>query len=220
MKIYAFSGLGADQRIFSYLKLDHEIIPIQWIVPEPNETLESYAGRLGEQIDTSESFALLGVSFGGMLASELSKTLKPVATILISSAATRHELPWMANVSQRYRLAQKIPTRLFKPPVLGAYVGFPFHKRNREVAKGIIRDTDPQFVQWALGAIVNWKNETHPENLYHIHGRLDPILPYKKRMGAEALGTGHFIILKEAEEISLRINQFLIPNSQSLSPNP
>lgn len=209
MKIYAFSGLGADQRIFSYLRLDHDIVPILWIDPEPNESLVSYAIRLGEQVDTSEPFALMGVSFGGMLATELSKKINPVATILISSAATRDELPWMAGVSRKTNLARRLPTGIFKPPVLGAYVGFPFHKRNREVAKGIIRDMDPKFVKWALGAIVNWQNETPPVRYYHIHGRLDPILPYKKRMNAEALGTGHFIILKEAERISELVNDYL-----------
>ena len=209
MKIYAFSGLGADQRIFTYVNLDADLVPIRWIDPLPNESLKSYANRLSEQIDSTSEFALLGVSFGGMLVSELSHALNPAKTILISSAATKHELPWMADVARKYSLAKKLPTPFFKPPLLAAYMGFPFNSKNRKVAKGIIKDTDPAFVQWALDAIVHWENERTPENMLHIHGRWDPIIPLKKQMNLVVMGRGHFIILKEAKTLSARINLFL-----------
>lgn len=202
MKIYAFSGLGADGRIFQHLELSQEIIPIKWIEPEKHETLESYALKLGKQIDPSEPYVMLGVSFGGMLVSELSKTLKPEKVILISSAATRFELPFMAKLSRVLKLHEILPARIYKPPRLVAYFGFPTSKKQREVAMGIIEDTDYHFVKWALGAIVQWRNEQTPSNLLHIHGRLDPILPLKKRMDAQVLGSGHFIILRKSAEIS------------------
>ena len=210
MKIYAFSGLGADGRIFSHLHLDHEIVPIKWIEPRENESLESYAIRLGAQIDTSQPYMLLGVSFGGMLVSELSKSLQPKKVILISSAATRKQLPWMASLSRYVKLHRFLPARIYKPPLWASYLSFPLNKAHREVAQGIIRDMDYRFVKWALGAIVDWKNEEVPANMIHIHGWLDPILPLKKRMNAEVQGSGHFIILKNAGEISNRINQLFI----------
>lgn len=208
MKIYAFSGLGADQRIFAYLRLNAELVPVQWIDPQPDETLPSYAHRLAEQIDTSVPFALLGVSFGGMLVSELSHSLQPAYTILVSSAANRNELPWMAAIARRFQLVKRIPLRLFRPPAWIAWFGFPFHAHNRKVAQGIICDMDPVFVKWALGAIVHWERTDSPNSFLHIHGRLDPIIPLKKRMNAEVMGTGHFIILKEAQAISHTINNY------------
>jgi len=209
MKIYAFSGLGADQRIFTYLRLDAELVPIQWIDPLLNESLASYAHRLANQIDTSEPFALLGVSFGGMLAAELSHSLNPDFTILISSAANRLELPWLATIAHKYQLVNRIPLRLFKPPTWIAWVGFPFHRHNRTVAQGIIRDMDPTFIKWAIGAIVTWERENSPDRFHHIHGRLDPILPLKRRMCAEVMGRGHFIVLKKADQISTELNKLL-----------
>jgi hypothetical protein len=209
LKIYAFSGLGADQRIFTYLNLDIELVPIQWVNPLPDESLPSYAQRLAEQIDQSEPFGLLGVSFGGMLVSELSHKINPLKTILISSAATKHELPWVAGAAKRWNLANKLPASFFKPRLFTAYIGFPFNKQHRLVAQGIIRDTDPAFVQWAIGAIVSWENEEVPNDLLHIHGRLDLILPLKKRMNATIVGKGHFIILKEAKTLSAKINSHL-----------
>ncbi|MGB0839278.1 MAG: hypothetical protein ACPGXL_04005 [Chitinophagales bacterium] len=34
MKLYGISGLGADQRVFQYLNLDCELIPLDWIEPK------------------------------------------------------------------------------------------------------------------------------------------------------------------------------------------
>lgn len=85
MKVYAISGLGADARVFQFLKLPIEIITIDWLSPKRNESLSEYAARLIPQINIKQEFILLGVSFGGLIALELSKLLKPKATILISS---------------------------------------------------------------------------------------------------------------------------------------
>jgi len=66
MNAYFISGLGADKRIFSKLKLSEKIniIHVDWINPDRNETLEAYSKRLSRIIDTSQPFALVGVSFG------------------------------------------------------------------------------------------------------------------------------------------------------------
>jgi hypothetical protein len=64
-------GLGADEMDFKYLIQTHECFPVTWIKNEPGEELSSYVLRLQNQIDTSKPFALLGVSFGGLVAQEL-----------------------------------------------------------------------------------------------------------------------------------------------------
>ena len=89
MKIYGISGLGADKRIFDSLNLDYPLIPVDWIEPTENESLKDYSNRLLKVIDTKSDFALLGVSFGGLVAVEISKVLKPRLTIIISSAETK-----------------------------------------------------------------------------------------------------------------------------------
>jgi hypothetical protein len=43
MKIYGISELGADKRVFKYLTLEHELIPVDWIKPKKNETLIGYS---------------------------------------------------------------------------------------------------------------------------------------------------------------------------------
>lgn len=91
--IYFISGLGADRRAFSKLIFSEHfpMIHLDWISPEPNESLRSYASRLALEIDSSNPFYLVGLSFGGMLATEIAKELNPIHTFLISSTPTFKE---------------------------------------------------------------------------------------------------------------------------------
>ncbi len=88
MNLYFISGLGADKRVFEKLVLP-EIFTIRISngCGRKKRSLEHYCRRLSEQIDTSGSFSLVGLSFGGVIATEMSKFLRPVQTVLISSFA-------------------------------------------------------------------------------------------------------------------------------------
>ncbi|HQV56104.1 MAG TPA: alpha/beta hydrolase, partial [Chitinophagaceae bacterium] len=84
-KVYFISGLGADKRAFSFLDLSFcEPIFIDWIKPVDNESLYQYAMRLKEQIN-EPSPIIVGVSFGGMLATEIAKSDASAKVIIISS---------------------------------------------------------------------------------------------------------------------------------------
>ena len=56
MKIYGIAGLGADERVFQYLKLDYAFVSLDWIEPLPDESIESYAGRLALSIAKKNLF--------------------------------------------------------------------------------------------------------------------------------------------------------------------
>ena len=82
--IYCISGLGADERAFSKLKVDgYALKVINWLIPEPNETIEHYASRMRAGI-TEENPVLMGLSFGGMMCTEIAKQI-PVSKIIIIS---------------------------------------------------------------------------------------------------------------------------------------
>lgn len=49
-------GLGADERVFKFLKLNSDFEILRWINPDPKEELESYANRLLKQINQDEEF--------------------------------------------------------------------------------------------------------------------------------------------------------------------
>jgi esterase/lipase len=65
--------------------------------------LADLAQKISTLIDTTEIFALVGVSMGGMLSVEINKILNPEKVIIISSAKNRKELPL------RYRFQRAIP---------------------------------------------------------------------------------------------------------------
>lgn len=83
MKAYFISGMGADKRVFTHIQLPEgfEAVFLDWLAPNREETLPSYAMRLADHIDTTEPFVLIGLSFGGMLATEIAKQYPPAATV-------------------------------------------------------------------------------------------------------------------------------------------
>lgn len=107
-----------DFRIFEKLELDFPFEIIKWIPPEKDEPLADYILRFSKKIDTSAPFSLIGVSFGGMVAIELNKIIKPEQTIIISSAASKYELPLIVKVIRKLHLANILPQLAFKPPKL------------------------------------------------------------------------------------------------------
>jgi len=158
MNLYGVSGLGADHRVFKYLDLSPPIIPIKWIHPKKNETLESYASRLIDQIDTDEPYGFIGVSFGGLLTVELSKILKPSYVIQVSSAETHTELRRFYQILGQSKVLKVLPSFLFDPPRVLAH--WLFNAKNKKLLNEILDDTDPNFAKWCVHALCSWKNKT------------------------------------------------------------
>ncbi len=206
LKIYAISGLGADKRVFDYLKLNQEIIAIDWIEPNKNESLESYSKRLSAVIDKNSDFILIGVSFGGLVAVEISKILEPRLTFLISSAETRSELNPIYRQSGRLKILEKIPSKFFDPPRQLAY--FLFGTSNKELLNKILDDNDLSFVKWAVNRLTQWSNEEKLSNVIRIHGTDDKLIPWKSSGEVYMIEGGqHFMIVDKADEISNIINE-------------
>jgi pimeloyl-ACP methyl ester carboxylesterase len=73
--IYCISGLGADERVFQKLKFQgYQPIHIKWLEPEAGENIANYTQRLTTQIK-AEKPILIGLSFGGIIAVEMSKQI-------------------------------------------------------------------------------------------------------------------------------------------------
>jgi len=215
MNTYFISGLGADKRIFSKLKLNENIniIYIDWINPVKNELLSAYAERLSKVIDKSQPFALVGVSFGGMIAVEIAKVLKPATTIIISSTMLSTQLPVLYRFAGKLRLLNFIPASLLKSSnklTQNYYFGTRSGSEKTLLSK-IIKDTDPYFLKWAIGSILSWENKIKPARIFHIHGTNDKILYSKKATPDFMIENGtHFMVYQNAKEISGIIDKLLL----------
>lgn len=204
--VYFISGLGADRRAFRKLIFppDFTLVHLDWIPAEPNESLENYAARLALSIDTSVPFYLVGLSFGGMLATEIAKKLNPIHTFLISSTPTFKELPWYYRMAGALNLEKLVPVSFLKK---GNNLGLKFlgakTRDERVLLRQLVIDSDPYFMKWALTCILNWRNTERPVNLTHIHGTTDNILPFRflAKPDFTIEGGGHFMVYANAGEI-------------------
>jgi len=218
MNAYFISGLGADKRIFSKIDLgpDLNIIHLDWIPFSKNQSLKNYAEQLGRKIDTATPFVVIGVSFGGMIATEIAKLLEPSKTIIISSTVFNNQFSWIYQLSGRLNLIKFIPAWLLKSSnklTQNYYFGTKLQE-DKALLKKIIEDTDPHFLKWAIGAILKWENNIKPKNLIHIHGGNDKIFPIKKVAPDYTIDSGsHFMVYQKAEEISVLINKLTSANN-------
>ncbi|GGZ31346.1 hypothetical protein GCM10007049_25560 [Echinicola pacifica] len=206
MKIFAISGLGADKRVFEYLTLEYEIINVEWIKPELKESIIHYSQRLITEyrIDKDDEYGILGVSFGGLIATEISKLTKPKFTILISSVENRKELGGLIRLAGKSKILDLIPEKLLNPPKFLAY--FMFGTEKKELLDSILSETDFYFLKWAVRELMNWKNQTRIINLIKIGGSKDKLLPPKGNNTIIIENGEHFMIVDRAKEISEIIN--------------
>jgi hypothetical protein len=206
MNIYFISGLGADKRIFQNLVLPEafKIYYIEWVPVLKEETMESYSLRLASQINQQEPFTLVGLSFGGVIAIELSKFLSPVQTVLISSFCFKKEVPWYYILLGKSRIYKILPPRfLLKPNNIVFRLFGAYKPEIRTLLKNIFADTDPDFFEWAIRQLFSWDNQWKPPNLIRIHGTADKILPYKAMMNAIPVKGGeHLMVYNKSPVVS------------------
>ncbi|MEO6667949.1 MAG: alpha/beta hydrolase [Ferruginibacter sp.] len=219
MKVYFVSGLAADSRVFKHIQLPagYEIVHLDWIVALKNESLENYSFRLAEKIIPGEPFALIGLSMGGMIVTEITNQFKalkkdpPAVTILLSSVPVNMGLPPHFRLARLLRLYKFVPVNLLKSlSFLKRYFAAE-QTENKKILNQVIKDSDPAFIRWAMQAVLEWKNETTPQSLFHIHGTKDRILPigYCKPTHIIKNG-GHLIVMEQAEEVNRFIEEALL----------
>jgi len=213
-RVYLISGLGADRRAFRKLRfpVDLELVHLDWIPALKGESLQNYAMRLAEKIDTSNPFYLVGLSFGGMLATEISKQLKPIHTFLISSTPTFKELPWYYRLAGNLSLQKLVPlTLLKKANGMGLKIMGANSPEERKLLQQLVLDSDPVFMKWALTCILTWRNLERPVNLTQLHGTGDYILPAKyTKPDFTIKGAGHFMVYVNATEINSFIESIIV----------
>lgn len=211
MNVYFISGLGADRRAFDKIKLhvQHHVHHIDWLEPDPNETLQHYAKRMATNIDTTQPFALVGLSFGGIMSIEIGKFLSPAKIILISSVSHRSELPWYFRLSSVLRVHQLGFARSIKHSdrLMFWFFGTKSNKL-KSYLKEMIDGVSEYYLKWSIHQIVNWNQEQKPPSVFHIHGTLDKIFPVGNIKADKIIEKGsHFMVVTHARQISEVMNQ-------------
>jgi len=210
--VFLISGMGADERLFRNLDLSgYEAIPVTWIEPEPHDTLADYAAKLIQQFSIKAGDSVIGVSLGGMMATEIAKRVDLKHAILISSIKSPAEAPSYYNFFKALPIYKLLSGRfilkasfLFKP-VMGKMAGI-----HADLFYSMLQNTSPVFLKWSIGASLNWDNAVAPPNITHLIGDADKVFDHKRIKDAVVIpGGDHMMVFNRAKEISPIIREVL-----------
>jgi len=210
-RIYCISGLGADHRVFSKLKIPgFELVAVPWLFPLAAEPLPSYAARMYGTIPEKDPI-VMGLSFGGMLTTEIKKQFAISHAIIVSSAKTRAEIGYNNDAFAWLAGKKFLPDQFFIRPaaailfLLGAQT-----EDEKQLLASMIKSGNPKLNRWMVNALLNWDNERSPEGIIHIHGTADRVIrPGNVHPTNWVSGGGHFMVYNRAAEISRIISDSL-----------
>jgi pimeloyl-ACP methyl ester carboxylesterase len=205
-RLIMLPGLGADHRlVMPQRRLPVSLEVPAWIKPRPGESLAEYGRRMAEIIDISSEFWLAGISFGGMVALEMARHLRPRGVILISSGRSCEAIPSIRRLAGK--LTPWIPSgvlrRLHSMPGQARALFGAATPEQAALFAAMLKDTPPEFLRWSICALLRWRPEPTEVSIFHIHGERDRVIPLRRvRPDAIIAGAGHLVSLTHADEIN------------------
>ena len=185
--VYLIPGMAANAKIFEYIKLpenDYVMHFIEWELPVPKESLSDYAFRMTNKIG-HENPILFGVSFGGILAQEMSKFVEVKKVVVVSSVLHETEFPKRMKFAKMTKAYKLVPTQLFSDVEKLAKYAFGETAVNRvDLYKKYMSVSDKKYLDWAIENIINWKQSQSIDNVIHIHGSHDKVFPIENIKGS------------------------------------
>lgn len=214
LRVYLIPGHGSDYRVYSKFEPGENLdtTHLSFLMPEKNETIGTYSRRMAKQIDTTERFAIVGLSLGGMVAVEMSTFLCPEAVIIISSADSEDEIPVKFRWMQTVPVYKILAGWFYKGMSSTAQKVFEPDRKNESVIfDSMLKDKDPEFIKRAIHLVVNFKSDSARNcPVIHIHGDKDNTIPIKNITADYVIkGGSHMMLLTQAGKISAIIRKEL-----------
>lgn len=212
MKVYLFSGLGADERLFQKLKPvpGYTYVPLPYVHPQGAKTLSEYADLMIAEYKFETPCIFGGVSIGGMIAQEIAQKVKPEKLLLISTLQYRKELPAYFRMGNN-----KLTKSMLSKPLLDAFaaLGDKFTVKSKEGRKlfyEMLRNSDEDFLIFGFGVVLGWQPPVAQVPVIRFHGSRDGIFPFLGIKDAIKIkGGNHFMIYEKGEEIGERLKEVL-----------
>ena len=211
--VYCLPGMGTDVRVFTSANLErsgHEIVYLDWQPREADLSLAEYARTYISQIDTTEPFAILGVSMGGMIAVELCRWVRPAQLILVSSAIKREELPFHARVAAVIPAQRLLSESMLQWVSQREHLLQMIYPNQSDLYQDMWLRTGAEGLKWQVEAIAGYDPPPLQVPLYRIHGTRDGVLPLQRMSGVDHTLTGtHKLIVDEADEVCRLVTEVL-----------
>ena len=208
--IYCMPGMAASSRIFEHLKVpkEYEMHFLEWVEPNPKESLKQYAKRIAQQI-TLPSPILIGVSLGGILMQEIALLIPNYRDIiLISSIKSEKELPYWMQWCKRLKLHHLLPLRR-----LASIQFWKNTKRYKKLYVKYIGLHTANYLAWSVQELLDWKAPNSLKKIIHIHGDRDPIFPIKNIKECIVLPKGtHIMIINRFRWLNEQLPKILMTN--------
>lgn len=213
--IFAIPGLGLDGRIFDGIQISgYTVQVLEYINPLEDETLDAYVDRMMEALPPEgEPILLMGHSFGGIIAQEISKKRPCKGLILLSTIMDPEELPPYLSVMRKLPAYDLIKKEIIRRTyfIWGEQDGY----NNYEERKIFMEMTDKlsdYYYRWAVRSVVQWtpKGEINCPFL-RLHGSRDKTFLYRFLKGdfITISGGTHVVLKSKAEVVSAYIKHFL-----------
>ena len=205
MRLYIISGLGADDKVLEKLVFNPGVEPIHipWLIPEKNETFQSYVSRMAADIDNSEPFYLLGYSFGGLMVQEIHKIKPATKVVILGSIRSDLEKSRLIKVGEKTNVIKFVPLSFFnhRNAVFYSFFRKLFDPKNPALLE-YFRVTDPYYLKWSLEKISKWKFEKL-QDVIQIMGNRDIVFPIKNSKPDYIVENGtHLFPLTKHREVS------------------
>jgi pimeloyl-ACP methyl ester carboxylesterase len=207
--IYAIPGLGTDERLFEKINVEgYELTVLKWPKPDKGLTLAEYAKRFLQQLNLDEPINLLGMSFGGMLCSELYDIIQTEKVVLISSCKTAKQMPKLLKALKYFPLHFILTNKIY---CKGA-VSFRRIRGAKSYYNDLLSEMEhampPKYFKRCLNYIVNWRKKESNKKIIQIHGTKDELMPIELSNADYIIENGtHTMILNRADEINLILNK-------------
>lgn len=206
-KAYFIPGLGFNEEVIAPISKEGLALEtLNWIEPKRHESIRSYAARMAKKIKTKEPIILIGHSFGGIIAQEMSQFIDLRQIILISTCKSREEnslgLKSLSPLKLNKIINKKLILKTF--PLWSKSYGYETTEE-MDTFKSMIQKNTDTYLDWALKSISVWsRNYVIETPIVHIHGDKDRTFPIKNIKNVTHLisGGNHFMIYKKAKEIS------------------
>lgn len=210
MKIYVISGLGADFKVLERLQFPKHlnVVFIDWLIPENNESFSDYVLRMAENIDDSQPFYLLGYSFGGIMVQEINKLKPAEKVVILGSIKSDKEKSRLIRAGEITRIPKIMPVSFFSDCTTAFYsvVRKMFDPKNPRITQ-YFKVRDPYYLKWSVERIAEWKFEETP-NVIQILGDRDIVFPIKNSKPDYIIKNGtHLFPATKHKEVSLLLNK-------------
>lgn len=207
--IYLLPGMTSDFPVYSrLLPLLPNASVVDFLPPEPRETLVNYSRRMAKLLPKDAFIG--GISFGGIIALEVSRILRPRGCILISSIRHPRELPPWFRI---WRPFGGSPSSAVLRMIGGAASLVPRSARTASMARATkLKGDRGNWHHWATSAVLDWKPKPLGDfcPILQIHGTADTTFPIRYvRPDVSITGGSHALPLSHPDQVAAAIRLFV-----------